>query len=515
MLWGYVFGALVASSAYGYTHSYKTEEERRRLAETFGTNHAASALFGPTAQLQTVTGFTVYKVSMTVMVVGSIWALLTSTRLLRGDEEAGRWELLIGGQTTRGGAALQVLGGLGWAVAALWAVTAVVIVVAGRSSFLHIGAPAALYFSLALVASAVMFLAVGALTSQLAPSRRRAAGYAAVVLGLSYGVRMVGDAGVGLHWLVWASPLGWVEQLRPLTHPRPWALVPIGMLSATLALLAVGLARRRDVGAGLWSERTTRAPRLRLLSGATGLTLRLTGSSTRWWTVGVAVGGLLMGIVAKAAGAAIVGSSVEKVYARLGAPGTGTATFLGVAFLVLAIVVAGEAVSRVGALRAEEAEGRLDHVVAAAVSRSRWLEGRLAVATGAVLLSGAVAGIFAWVGTASQGATVSLGAVFDAGLNAVAPALFLLGIGALAFGLRPRRATAVVAVVLGWSTLIDLVGGFFAESHWVVDTSLFHQMASAPAVPPDWRTNSVLIGIGVLAMLLGVRAFRHRDLQGE
>jgi hypothetical protein len=70
-------------------------------------------------------------------------------------------------------------------------------------------------------------------------------------------------------------------------------------------------------------------------------------------------------------------------------------------------------------------------------------------------------------------------------------------------------------VVLGWSALIDLTGGFLAQNHWVLDTSLFHQMTSAPAVAPDWRTNGVLADLALAAMILGDMSLRHRDLQGE
>ncbi|HEV2256424.1 MAG TPA: hypothetical protein VGS06_25040 [Streptosporangiaceae bacterium] len=414
-LWGYVFGIMVASSAYSYTRIYKTAAERAGLADVFGRDHAASALFGPAPQLQTVAGFTVFKVSMTLMLIGAVWGLLTSTRLLRGDEDTGRWEILVGGQTTRGRAVAQALAGLGVGAALLWTITALVTVVAGRAASIHIAVAAGLYFALALVATAVMFLAAGAMTSQLAPSRRQAASYATALLGLSYGLRMVADAGAGLHWLAWTSPLGWVEQLQPLTHPRPWALLPIGAFTAGLAFLAVYLAGRRDVGASTWPDRTTRGPRLRLLAGPTGLALRLTRSPVISWTAATALAGLLMGIVAKAAGTTIVGSSVQQVFARLGSPGSGTATFLGIAFMIIAIVIAFEAAALLTATRAEEAEGRLDHLLAAAVSRSRWFTGRLAVATGALVLSGVAAGAFTWIGAFSQGSGLTFPTVIEAG----------------------------------------------------------------------------------------------------
>jgi ABC-2 type transport system permease protein len=514
VLWGYVFGIVVASSAVSYSRIYKTAAERQRLAATFGANHAASALFGPAPRLQTVAGFTVFKVSMLLIIIGAIWGLMTSTRLLRGDEDAGRLELLLGGPTTRARAAGQVLAGLGAGAAVIWAVTALLTAAVGRSSSVRFGVGASLYFALALVASAVMFLAVGAVTSQLAASRRQAAGYAAAFLGVSYGLRMVADAGPGLHALIWVSPLGWVEQLQPLTGPRPLALIPIAAFTGVLAALAVLLAGRRDVGAGLWPDRSTRAPRMRLLSGPTGLTVRLTLSSALGWAAGVAIAAVLIGTVAKSAGATIEGSE-RQIFARLGSPGSGAAAFSGIAFLILAIVIAFQAASVVNAARAEEAEARLDHVLAAPVSRSRWFSGRLLAGVAALCLSGIAAGVFTWIGEAAQGGGVSFPAALDAGVNVVPPALFALGIGALAAGCWPRRAGTVVYVVLGWSVLIQFAGGFAAQNHWILDTSLFHQMASAPAVPPDWQVNGILTGLALAAMLAGTSAFRHRDLQGE
>jgi len=519
VLWGYVFGVVVASSALSYGRIYSTGAERQRLAATFGANHASSALFGPAPQLQTVAGFTAFKVSMTLIIIGAIWGLLTSTRMLRGEEDAGRWELLLSEPTTQGRAVAQVLAGLGVGAVVMWAITGVLTVAVGRSSTVRIGVTAGLYLALAMVASAVMFLAVGAVMSQLAPSRGRAAGYAAVFLGVSYGLRMVADAGTGgqrgpgLHGLIWASPLGWVEQLQPLTDPRPLALIPIAAFTAALAALAVLLAGRRDIGAGIWPDRNTRAPHVRLLSGATGLTVRLTLPAALGWAAGVAIAAALIGTVAKAAGATIEGSE-QQVLSRLGSPGSGVAAFSGLAFLILAVTIAFQAAGVVNAARAEEAEGHLDHVLAASVSRSRWFAGRLLVGIAALLFSGIAAGVFTWIGEATQGGGVGFPTALDAGINVIPPALFALGIGALAFGLWPRRASVVVYVVLGWSVLVQFAGGFAAQNHWLLDTSLFHQMASVPAVPPDWQVNGILTGIGLAAMFLGERALRRRDLRG-
>ena len=153
---------------------------------------------GRPAQIQTVAGYTVWKSFMFLIIVGAVWGLLTGTRLLRGEEDAGRWELLLAGQTTRRRAAGQALAGLGAGLAALWALTAVITVVVGQLPRVGIAAGPMLFFAVALVAPAAMFLAAGALASQLAATRRQAAAYAGAALGVCYALRMVADSGTGL-----------------------------------------------------------------------------------------------------------------------------------------------------------------------------------------------------------------------------------------------------------------------------------------------------------------------------
>ena len=514
VIWGYIFGAAIASSAISYTMLYKTPAQRDALAHTYGQDKATSALFGPAPHLETVAGFTVFKISMTLIVLGAVWGLLTSTRLLRGEEDNGRWELLLAGQTTRRGATMQALLGLGAGAFTLWVLTALITTVAGLDSKVHIAAGPALYFALAMVATAIMFLAIGALTSQLAPTRHRAASYAAMFLGLAYGVRLIADAGVGLHGLIWASPLGWVEELQPLTHPQPLALLPIFIFTGVLAVTAAHLAGSRDVGASVVPDRARAKPHLRLLFGPIGLAIRMVRPTVIGWWVAIAMSALLYGLIAKSAGATISGSSVQQVFSKLGAPGTGADTVLGVCFLILAVLVAFVAAGQLTAARSEESEGRLDHLLVRPVARSSWLAGRLLVAVVVLLASGATAGVFAWLGAASQHAGVRFTTLLDAGMNLVPPAIAILGIGVLVFGLRPRITSIVVYALLGWSLLIVVVGGIGATSHWILDTSVFHQMASAPAVSPQWEENGVMVGVGVASATLGGFAFWRRDLQG-
>jgi ABC-2 type transport system permease protein len=512
-LWGLVFGIYIVSSAVGYASAYPKAAERQGLARSFGSNSAVDAIIGPAHQIGTVAGFVAWRTLGVVSIVGAVWALLTATRLLRGEEETGRWEVLLAGQTTRRRAAAQGIGGLAVGLLALWSVTAVLAVAVGRSAKVHIAPGAALYLTLAVTMGAAVFLAVGALASQLAATRRQAAMLSAAVLGVSYAVRMIADSGTGLGWLRWASPLGWVEELRPLSHPQPAALLPLFGLVVVSCVSAVLLAGARDLGASALPDRGDSPPHLRLLGGPAGVDLRLIRPAAIGWLAAIGVLSFVLGMVAKSAGRAIASASnVQQVLERLGGRGSGAKEYLGVGFLVVATLLTLIAAGQIAAARDEEATGRLDHLLVRPVGRVRWLAGRLVVTVALVALAGLTAGVVAWLGTVSQAGPLGLGQLVAAGLNLVPPALFVLGFGALVFGLWPWAAAAAAYAVLAWSFLIELLGGIIRANHWVLDTSVLYQMAPAPAVAPALTSTVVLCALGVGFAAAGMLAFRRRDL---
>lgn len=139
----------------------------------------------------------------------------------------------------------------------------------------------------------------------------------------------------------------------------------------------------------------------------------------------------------------------------------------------------------------------------------------MAIAVAVVAGTALVAALLAWAGAASDHAGLGLWRVLDAGFNVMPPALCVLGAGVLALGVWPRATTAITYGVLAWSLFIELAGGFFSSSHWLLDTSVFQHLAAAPAVSPDWTSVAVMVGIGAAAAVLGGAAFQRRDLASE
>jgi ABC-2 type transport system permease protein len=514
-LWGTIFAVYVVVQAFGYIGAYKTQAARDRLAASLGNNIGINALIGPARAINTVAGYVSWRALGVLSILGAIWGLLTSTRLMRGEEEAGRYDLLLSGPTTRRRGAAQTLSGLGAGLATLLVLTAIGCLLTGASKKADFTAGESLYFALTLVCGAAEFLAVGALTSQLAATRRRAASFAAVVFGVSYALRMIADSTSGLHWVVWLSPLGWIEEAKPLTHPRPVALLPVFLSVALLCAVTLHLAGNRDLGASTLADADTAPARLTLVANPTLLAMRLMRPVAIGWLLGVAALSVLIGTVAQSAAKALTGSTaIQDALDRLGGHSGLVEAYIGLTFLILATIVALMSAGQATAVRQEESESRLENIVVRPYGRIRWFAGRLMLSALLVCVAGIVAGIGAWAGSASQHSGVSFARLLAAGLNIVPPAVFLLGIGAAVMGVRPRWTPGAVYGYLGWSFLIEFVGAVVKANHWLLDTSVFFHMAPAPATNPNWASGSALVGIGLAGALVGAGAFGRRDIQG-
>lgn len=515
VVWGLVFGAIAVSSIIQFTTAYSTPEGRRAIARSAGGNGAIRVLFGAGQLLETIPGWVAWRSLGIVAIVGSVWGLLGGTRWLRGEEDSGRWELLVAGPTTRRDATRSALVGLGAGLLVLWATTASVTCAADWSTAeADLGLRASLFLALALVAPAGVALAVGAFASQLVPTRRQASALGAVALAAAFVVRMVGSSTAGLRWLLWATPFGWVQHLRPLTGSSPWPLVPLSLLVISLAVGAVWLAGQRDVGAGVRPSDDRAPSRYALLTGPLGLTVRLERPVLLSWGGGVCALGFLFGVIA-ATVADTESAGLSTALARLGARQEGIAAYIGTFFFIVSAVLAFVAAGQIAAARREEAEARLDTLMAEPVRRLTWLGCRVVVAGAALVALATLAGVAGWAGAASQDAGVGVGELVTAALNAAIPSLAALGLGVLALAVVPRRAVAVVYGLVAWSFIVKLLVIAGPGGRVLLDLSLFHHVALMPAAPFRAVAAAVLLGLAGAAAVLGAAAFRRRDLIGS
>jgi ABC-2 type transport system permease protein len=475
--------------------------------EALARNPAIRTLFGEPVALDDPGGFTVWRTGATLAVLLAVWSSLAATRITRGEEDAGRWHLLLSGRTTLPGAVHSHLGVLAVVPIIAGAATATAMITAGagvRGSLLHGAGLAAVGF---------FFVALGGLTAQLFGRRSAANGAAAAIVVVGLLTRMVGDGVTALAWLRWTSPFGLVALTRPFDTDHGLPLAVLVFAAVMLLTLTARLAARRDLGASIMAASGGRPARTRLLGSVTAFAIRRTLRPLAGWAAGVAAYFLLIGLVARSMSDFLMANPQFTQMAAQAGFSLGTIEgYAATLFALLAIPVGAFVAARLAALAADEGSRRLALLLAAPVTRTKLLAAEAATATGAALILTTVAGIALWAGSATVGAGLDLGDALAGALNVVPIVLLCLGAAVLALGWAPRGVAAIGALPAAGGFLWQVIADSIQAPTWVSAMSPFAHLAAVPATAPHWPAAFVMTALGAVGVTAGMIGYRHRDL---
>jgi ABC-2 type transport system permease protein len=507
------FASLFALYAYiqpvGYRHAYPTLSERLAFVHSFAGNAALRLFYGYPYDPVTLGGYSAWRVGGTLAIVAAVFGVLAAVRALRAEEEAGRTELVLAGVLGRGTAFFSAIAAIALGTLALGVSETFGFLAGGLSP------GGSVYLALATASVVPVFVGVGALCSQLAPTRRVALELGSAVVALSLLLRVIADTSSGAGWLRWTTPLGWAEQLRPFAGARPAVLLLPAAASVVLLALAARMAARRDVGSGVLSVRESAPARLRLLSSPTARALRGERASLVVWLASVGAFAFILGMVSNSVSSANISPGLKREIARLGAGSIETPSgYLSFVFIFFVLTVSLFACAQVGAARHEEADEQLETLLSLPVSRLRWLGGRLALASGAAAAIALVAGLLAWAGARTQGADVSLAKLIEAGANCLPAALLFLGVAALAYALVPRAGAGIAYGLVTVAFLWQLTSSLLGAPGWLVDLTPFAHVGLVPAQPFKAGAALVMLALAALATIASLGIFARRDLVG-
>lgn len=503
----YLFGLVAYVQPAGFRGAFPSLESRLAFARSFGDNKAVVLFYGKAYDLLTVGGYSAWRVGGTLAIFAAVFGVLASVRALRTEEDSGRAELVLSSIVDRRRYLTVSLAAVG--------ATALALGCAETVGLLAGGLPAGNSFLLVLSTVSVLwvFIAVGAVISQVASTHRLALQLGGACVGLALLVRVIADTASGAGWLRWFTPLGWAEEQRPFTGEHPLVLLLPLAVGAVLLALSARLAQRRDIGCGILAPRERSTPRLALLSSPTAQALRgeLVGLVT--WVGGAAVFAFIIGVLAKSTASAGLSPQLRRELAKLGTGSITTpAGYVGLSFLLFELAVPLFAVAQVSALRREESEQALETLLALPVGRCRWLSGHLTLAAGGAAAVALSAALFGWIGVTASGASLSLPEMLEASINCFAMAALFLGLAVLLFGIAPRAASAGAYVLVTVSFLWQLFGALLSLPHWALDLTPYAHLGLAPAQPFRPIPVLILVLIGVVSALAGVATFRRRDL---
>lgn len=506
-VFGYAFAIYSWLEAAGYRSAYPNLADRMAFARSFAGNDAIRLFYGYPYDVLTVGGYSAWRVGGTLAVAAAVFGVMAAVRAFRSDEDAGRTEIVLAASVARGTAYLSAVTAIVAATLVLWLAEFCGFVVA------RLPVAGSAYLALATVSVVPVFAGVGALASQLMPTRRIALTVATATVALFWLLRVVADTWTGGVWVRWTTPLGWAEELRPFAGPRPVVLLLPAAASVALVALAARMALRRDIGTGVLPVRDSAPASMRLLSSTMTQALRGERGTLAAWIFGTAAFAAVLGMVSSSVSTAGISQRLQRDFAKLGSGSIITPSgYLAFVFIVVILAVCLFACSQVGAARQEEADERLETLLAQPVSRGRWLGGRLLIATLAAVLLSVTAGVCAWAGAASQGVAISLPRMLEAGANCLPVSLLFLGIAVLTYAAVPRASSAIAYGLVSAAFLWYLVGSLFGLPKWVTDLTPFAHIGLVPVQSFRPGAAAVMAAIGFAAAVAGLGVFRRRDL---
>ncbi|MEN8656145.1 hypothetical protein ABCR94_37640 [Streptomyces sp. 21So2-11] len=507
-----VTAALVAGMsavAVAAHHSTVKDPADAAALKALAGNPAIRTLFGEPIALDDAGGFAVWRTGTALAVVLAVWALLAATRITRGEEDAGRWDVLLAGRVP----ATTV-------VARHITILVSACLLAGAAAFAGLiaaGAAAggAAVHSAGLALCGVFFAAVGAMAAQVFATRSSASGAAVAVLGISMLLKMAGDGVAALGWLRWLSPFGLTALSRPYDGNRLWPLVILFAACLVLATGAAAAAGRRDIRGGYLPSPSGRAPRRWLLGSVQAFAVRRLLRPVAAWSAGVSAYYLLIGVLALSMTDFLADNPrFANLAAQAGFAGLGTVKgYAATLFALLAVPAGAFAAARLATLAADESDRRLTLLFAQPLNRAKLLIGEIAAALGGVIVITTVAGLATWSGTKAVGADLGLTDALSGAWNVLPIALLCLGAGVLALGWAPRAVTVIGSLPAAGGFLLKVIADSAGWPAWVGHLSPFAHLAAVPGVPVNWPAVFLMTAAATLAAAAGVVGYQLRDLR--
>jgi ABC-2 type transport system permease protein len=233
------------------------------------------------------------------------------------------------------------------------------------------------------------------------------------------------------------------------------------------------------------------------------------------WAVGGVVLGVVLGSIASTISDLFDNEEFAKYLRLLGGVSRLEDAFLSTELGIVGLLAAAFGISAAQRIRSEEAQGRAEPLLATGVSRTSYALADLGVALAGTAVLLVVTGLS--IGAAHALATDDagqVGRVLAAALVRL-PAVWVMTALVMAlFGiagrLTPLAWVALVAVVV-----VGEFGPLMELPAWTLDISPFAHVPSLPGAEVTWSSLLWLTAVAAALAVLGVLAFRRRDLQTD
>lgn len=488
-----------------------TGTDNRVMAEMM-LNPAMIAMVGPVYGADNYTTGAAYGNMMlvfSVMIVGVMNIFLIS-RHTRQDEELGRLEVIrslpVGSLSNLTSAMvvslivnliLSLISGFG-----LYALRE------GGMTFLG-----CMIFGISLGVIGLFFAAATALFCQFTANNRTATGLSFLLLFLLYMLRAIGDVGNEILSLI--SPLGLILRTEAFVNNYWWPIIVVLIISIALTALAFTLAKIRDLGRGLLSERPGKRHANHLLSSPFGLAIRLLRTSILVWAITVFVFAAMYGSIFGELERFIESNEMLQAIFSSDIGFSLTEQFVALLITIMTMIGTIPVLSAINRVYGEEKHGFAEHILGKAVFRTSQLTAYFIPAIAISIILQVLSALGFWsVGSIVLETAPSLEVFMKASL-AYLPAMWvMLGISMLLVAFYPSKSF-LSYIYLGYSFISIYLGTIAGFPEWMKKLTPFGHIPQYPIEELKAFPLMVLTFLAVLLFAISYFGYRKRDLQTQ
>jgi ABC-2 type transport system permease protein len=358
--------------------------------------------------------------------------------------------------------------------------------------------------------------------AQLVTTRRGATGIAGIVVLALFMLNAAARSGVDVGAIRWLSPFYLFDRNDPLLRGGSLDVPATAALAVgSLALIAIAVVAfvRRDLGGPLLRGAARRSRVVWRPAGDPLLrtpVLAIVDQQRVWivgWAIGLAVLAGFLTSLTKTMVDAFGNSDIPMLRAYFERAGINAyADFVGVIwFSTLLLLISLFVAVQVNGWAADDAEGRLEMILSAPVSRARVVVERIAAVVLASAVLVAASSLAVYLAASSTGISLPGGRFVFASAAVLPVAYAFSGIGHALVGWRPRVAVAILGALAVVGYFAQQFVPLFQWPDWVTNISLY-ALYGTPMAKDDWGGIATLMAIGLAGTAVAIVAMRRRDV---
>lgn len=492
------------------------------------------AFFGNPVALGTPQGYTTFKFLGILPLFLGIWMVIAGAHLVRGDEERGALDLVLGEPISRA----RYLGekiiafALGTTIVYVLITLGLIFGLAAAKVPMDLGAD--LLAGLNALISSFVYGALALFFSQFTRTAGAAAGIAGAYMAVDFvvaGAMRVSNGPEVISGLTINFYSELSKPIIPTYGANPGAMLVLFVMSLVLVAASMWLFVRRDAGdvAKLWSRSVSLRPRVApavAMGRAEGdLSLRSIAArslaanwlSIFWWMLGIGIFGVYAVFLAKSAESIIAKAFKGSVVLQGIFGGSNLATNGGfvqaIEFSFIPFVSVLAAMFFAINWAADLDRGRLENLLSEPQPRWRVPLERFAVVIVGVVALGLVAWLAPLLGGAMANFSLDSGKLAAAGLGMIPLGLVT---GALVYALAGKVPSGAILGVVGGLASLSFLGELLQDllklPGWTLNLSIFHVYGQPITQGVNWTGTIVLLVIAVALLAISVIRFTREDV---